>query len=64
MLDWIRAVRLFAETMREISILILVFVPVDYSLAGKPIGAGVITVAILASVAIACAILVESIRFK
>ena len=33
MLDWRRAIQLLAETVREIGILVVVFVPVDYALA-------------------------------
>ena len=63
-LDWRRALQLFAETMREIGILIVVFVPLDYVLADRPIGPGLAIVTVVSSVGIACAILIESIKFK
>jgi hypothetical protein len=63
-LDWRRALQLFAETMREIGILIVVFLPLDYVLADRPIGHGLAIVIMLSSIGIACAILIESIKFK
>jgi hypothetical protein len=63
-LDWQRAVRLVGETMREIGILVAVFVPVDYALAGRTIGSGVLIALILASLMIGCGILVESLKWK
>ena len=64
MLDWRRAVQLFAETMREICILIVVFVPLDYVLADRAIGLRLAIVIMLSSIGIACAILIESIKSK
>ena len=63
-LDWRRAMQLLAETMREIGILIVVFVPLDYVLADRPIGPGLAIVTMLSSIGIACAIVIESIKFK
>ena len=64
MVDWRRALQLFAETMREIGILIVVFVPLDYVLAERPIGHRLAIVIVLSSIGIACAILIESIKSK
>ena len=63
-LDWRRTMQLFAETVREICILVVVFVPVDYAIAERPIESGLVIVVTIASIGIACAIVVESIKFK
>jgi hypothetical protein len=63
-LDWRRAIQLLAETVREIGILVLVFVPVDFAFAERPIGPGLIIVVTIAGFGIVCAIVVESIKFK
>jgi hypothetical protein len=62
-LDWRRALQLLAETVREIGILVLVFVPVDYAFAERPIGPGLVIVVTIAGLGIVCAIVVESIEF-
>ena len=56
--------QLSAETVREICILIVVFVPVDYAFAERPIGSGLVLVVTMAGIGIVCAIVVESINFK
>ena len=56
--------RLSAETVREICILIVVFVPVDYAFAERPIESGLLIVVTIAGLGIVCAIVVESIKFK
>ncbi len=63
-LDWRRALQLLAETVREIGILVVVFVPVDYAFAERPIGSGLVIVVAMAGIGIVCAIVVESINFK
>jgi hypothetical protein len=55
-----RAVQLLGETVREIGILVVVFVPVDYALAQRPMGSGVVIAITLACIVIACGILMES----
>jgi len=56
--------QLSAETVREICILIVVFVPVDYAFAERPIGSGLAIVVTMAGIGIVCAIVVESLNFK
>ena len=56
-----RALRLVAETAREIGTLILVFAPLESGFADRPFDARILAAVIVASLAlIACAILLEA----